>query len=386
MKKIQLLSGNEACVEGALAAGVRFFAGYPITPSSEIAELMAKRLPEVDGKFIQMEDEIASLAAVIGASLAGLKAMDATSGPGFSLKAENLGLAIMMEVPCVIVNVQRVGPSTGMATSPAQGDVMMSRWGTHGDHPIIVLSPWSVRETFDLTVRAVNLSERFRTPVILLSDAIIARMREDIELPGEVEIVDRPRPTVLPAAYRPYAAIPSDVPPMADFGSGYHWYANSSMHDENGFEATGDPQAARALISRLHAKIERHREEIVHTVEEMMDDAEIALFAYGCVARSARAAMRIARTMGLQVGLIRGVTLWPFPEEEVRAAAERVRAIVVPEMNAGQLVEKVREAAGGRTKVISLPRYDGVLITPEQILEVLKRVLTDDPPLNWRGG
>lgn len=381
-----MLSGNEACVEGALAAGVRFFAGYPITPSSEIAELMAKRLPEVDGKFIQMEDEIASLAAVIGASLAGLKAMDATSGPGFSLKAENLGLAIMMEVPCVIVNVQRVGPSTGMATSPAQGDVMMSRWGTHGDHPIIVLSPWSVRETFDLTVRAVNLSERFRTPVILLSDAIIARMREDIELPGEVEIVDRPRPTVLPAAYRPYAAIPSDVPPMADFGSGYHWYANSSMHDENGFEATGDPQAARALISRLHAKIERHREEIVHTVEEMMDDAEIALFAYGCVARSARAAMRIARTMGLQVGLIRGVTLWPFPEEEVRAAAERVRAIVVPEMNAGQLVEKVREAAGGRTKVISLPRYDGVLITPEQILEVLKRVLTDDPPLNWRGG
>ncbi|MBI3978101.1 MAG: 2-oxoacid:acceptor oxidoreductase subunit alpha [Chloroflexi bacterium] len=364
---MQLLSGNEACAEGALAAGVRFFAGYPISPSNQIAEVMARRLPALGGKFIQMEDEIGSLAAVIGASLAGLKAMDATAGPGFSLKQENLGLAVMLEVPLVIVNVQRVGPSTGMATLPAQGDVMQARWGTHGDHSIIVLAPTSVRECFDLTVRAVNLAEKYRTPVVVLTDASIAYLREIVELPDRVETVDRVRP-VQREGYRPYAAGPDGVPPMAEYGAGYRWYANSSMHDEHSAEATGNPEVARALIGRLHAKIEQGADEIVAVERRLMEDARVAVFAYGSPARAAWGAVKQARARGLSAGLVKTLTLWPFPEAIVREVAGRVDAIVVPEMNTGQLVGKVREAAEGRTRVVSLTRFDGRLISPDQIL------------------
>ncbi len=370
-----LLSGNEACVEGAIRAGVRFFAGYPITPSSEIAETMARRLPEVGGKFIQMEDEIGSISAIVGASLAGLKVMDATSGPGLSLKAEGLGLAVMLEVPCVLVNVQRMGPSTGMATLPSQMDVMMSRWGTHGDHPIIVISPCSVRETFELTVKAVNLAERFRSPVILLSDAVVARMREKVVLPGEVEIVNRVRPAVLPEQYRPYAAGPNGVAPMADFGSGYYWYANSSVHDENGYEATSKPEVATRLLQRLHAKIYEHLNELPQGEAFMMDDAEVAVYAYGITARAAKAAVRMARERGLKVGLLRPVTIWPFLSGLVDPYVSGLTALLVPELNMGQLVDKVREVVGGRSKVESLSRYDGQIITPEQILVAVTKIM-----------
>jgi 2-oxoglutarate/2-oxoacid ferredoxin oxidoreductase subunit alpha len=368
---VRVLSGNEACAEGALAAGVRFFAGYPITPSTEIAEVMSYRLPQIGGTFIQMEDEIASLAAVIGASLTGTKSMDATSGPGFSLKAENLGLAVMLEVPLLLVDVMRVGPSTGMATMPAQGDVMMARWGTHGDHPIIALAPWSVQECFDLTVKAINFSERFRTPVLLMSDAIIGRMREKLIIPDKIELWERPRPTVPPNEYLPYKAGPDGVPPMADYGAGYFWYANSSMHNEAGAGATENSAAAKDLMDRLLYNIDRCRDEVVMVQEEMLEDADVAVFAYGSVARTARAAVKAARAQGIKAGLFRPQTLWPFPDREVEALGQRVKHIVVAEMNMGQMVSKVREFAG-RCAVSTVLRYDGRPITPEQILEGVK--------------
>lgn len=363
-----LLSGNEAVAEGALAAGVRFFAGYPISPSSEIANVMARRLPALGGVFLQMEDEIASLAAVIGASLAGVKAMDATSGPGLSLKAENIGLAIMLEVPCVIVDAQRLGPSTGMATFPAQADVMFARWGTHGDHPMIALAPSTVQECFSEAVRAVNLSERFRTPVLLMTDAVIAGLHEVVDLPESVAIVDRKKPSVPPGQYKPYAADADGVPPMAPYGAGYRWYANSSMHDEGSFEATARPEIAPALIKRLHDKVARHASEIIITEQEHFDDAEVAVFAYGSSARAAREAVRLARAQGVRAGLLKTLTLWPFPAAAVDSLAGRVRRIVVPEMNMGQMVESVRAAVCGRADVVSVPRYDGQLITPDEIL------------------
>ncbi|MBI4321894.1 MAG: 2-oxoacid:acceptor oxidoreductase subunit alpha [Chloroflexi bacterium] len=369
-----LMSGNEACAEGAIRAGVRFYAGYPITPSSEIAEAMARLLPEVCGKFIQMEDEIASMAAIIGASLAGLKVMDATSGPGFSLKAEGIGLAVMLEVPCVVVNMQRVGPSTGMATLPAQMDVMMSRWGTHGDHAIIVLSPSSVRECFDLTVKAVNLAERFRSPVIVLGDAVVARMREKVVLPETVETCDRVRPTVPPEQYKPYRAAPNGICPMADYGSGYFWYANSSVHDENGAEATSRPEVAAGLLRRLHTKIYDYMDELPQGEAHEMGDADMAVFAYGITARAARAAVRMARQEGIKVGLLRPITIWPFLNTLIEPYVPRLRGILVPELNYGQLVDKVREVVAGGCKVDSLPRYDGQVLTPEQILLALRQM------------
>lgn len=383
MEKVRkLLSGNEATAEGGIAAGVRFFAGYPISPSTEIAEVMSRRLPEVGGKFIQMEDEIASITACIGASLAGAKTMDATSGPGFSLKAENLGLAVMLETPLVLVDVQRVGPSTGIATLPSQGDVMMARWGTHGDHPIIAVAPWSVEESFRMTVQAVNLSEQFRIPVLIMSDAVIGYMKEAVTLPdaSEIEIVNRPRPTSGPKEkkYLPYGADSTLVPPMANYGEGYHWYANSSVHDQHGFEATAKNDEAEYLLWRLHAKLSKHRPEVVFTEDYMLDDAEVVLFAYGSVARSALAAARIAREHGVKVGLLRAKTLWPFADQEVRAVAQmpQVKAIIVPELNMGQMVTPVREAASAYTQVISLPHFDGTLIKPMKIVKAVQDVLS----------
>jgi len=379
VNSVKLMSGNEAVAEGAIAAGVRFFAGYPISPSTEIAEVMSRRLPEVGGKFIQMEDEIASLAAVIGASLTGMKAMDATSGPGFSLKAENLGLAVMLETPLVLVDVQRVGPSTGIATLPAQGDVMMARWGTHGDHSIIALAPWSVEECFYLTVKAVNLSEQFRTPVLLMSDAVIGYMKERVILPdpASLELVNRPRPRFAAGEgeYLPYGADSTLVPPMAAYGEGYHWYANSSYHDQHGFEATANNCEAEYLLWRLHAKITEHRPEVMMTESYELDDAEIVLFAYGSVARAALAAVRQARQQGLKLGLLRAKTLWPFADEEVKAIAQmpNVKAIMVPELNMGQMVTEVRAAAGAHVPVIGLPHYDGTMIKPTSIIAAAER-------------
>ena len=332
-------------------------------------------LPKVGGVFIQMEDEISAMGAVVGASLTGLKAMTATSGPGFSLKQENLGFACMAEVPCLVVNVQRGGPSTGLPTMPAQGDVMQARWGTHGDHPIIALVPNSVAETFALTVRALNLAETYRTPVILLLDEIIGHVNEKVQLPaqGTVEIVDRKPADVPPAEYRPYRHTPDSVPPMAAFGrDGYRFHVTGLSHDETGFP-TNDPQQIDRLNRRLHAKIEQHRDAIVEVEQNDCADAEVAVFAYGSVARSARRAVEEARRMGIRAGLIRPRTLWPFPEREVQELAERVRTIVVPEMNLGQMAHEVEWAVRAKCGVVTFGRVDGQPIRPVQILSLIEQ-------------
>ncbi len=371
---IHLLMGNEACTEGALAAGCRFFAGYPITPSSEIAEILSYRLPRVGGKFIQMEDEIGSIAAVIGASIGGLKAMTATSGPGFSLMQENIGFAVLAEIPCVIVNVQRVGPSTGLPTKPSQGDVMQARWGTHGDHPIIALAPATVRECFDLTVRAFNLSERYRIPVILLMDADLAHMRERVVLPepGSYEVVERLRPGVPPDWYAPYSEAEGPVPPLASFGTGYRYHITGLFHDPMGFPTARLDEIDTGL-ERLFGKIERHRNEIIRLDDGLgMKDAQVAVVAYGSVARSAERAVKLARTKGIAAGLVRLLTLWPFPEEYIEQLADRCRAIVVAEMNMGQIALEVERAVGRRARVLRINRANGTVIPPDEILQVLR--------------
>jgi 2-oxoglutarate ferredoxin oxidoreductase subunit alpha len=373
--KTRVITGNEACAEGALAAGLRFFAGYPITPSSEIAEILAERLPEEGGYFIQMEDEIGAMGAIIGASLAGAKSMTATSGPGFSLKQENIGYAAMAEVPCVIVNVQRGGPSTGLPTLPAQGDVMQARWGTHGDHPIIVMTPNSVKETFELTIRAFNLSERFRIPVILLMDEIIAHVNEKVVLPepGEYEVHHRKKPDVPPEKFLPYEYTESDVPPMVSFGEGYRYHVTGLSHDQTGFPTNNSVEIDR-LIRRLHRKIENHLHEIIEVREDFLEDAEVGVFAFGSTSRSARQAILMARKWGLKAGLLRPRVIWPFPEEQVRAMAERVHHIIVPELNLGQTAHEVEWATGRRKPIIKINRVDGEPISPQQILDKIVEV------------
>lgn len=370
----RLMQGNQAVAEGALAAGVRFFAGYPITPSTEIAEILSEQLPCVSGKFIQMEDEISSLAAVIGASLAGVKSITATSGPGFSLMQENLGFAAMAEVPCVIVNVQRFGPSTGMPTAPAQGDVMQSRWGTHGDHPIIVLSPSSVLEAYMLTVKAVSLSEKLRIPVILLMEEIVAHMREKVVLPGpgEIKKEERPRPVVDPPGYMPYRPGPNGVPPMADFGEGYRHHVTGLVHNVDG-APVNDPAIAEKLVRRLAEKITLNRDDVELYSELFLDDAEVVVIAYGVVARAARQAVKEARQSGVKAGLFRPITLWPFPERKIKDIAGRVTDIIVPEMNLGQYRLEIERAAGDRAGVTGINRVNGELISPVEILDALGR-------------
>jgi 2-oxoglutarate ferredoxin oxidoreductase subunit alpha len=370
---VQLIQGNRASALGALAAGCRFFAGYPITPSSEIAELMARELPKVGGKFIQMEDEIASLAAVIGASVGGLKSMTATSGPGFSLMQENIGYAVMAEIPCVIVNVMRAGPSTGLPTSPSQGDVMQVRWGTHGDHPIIALAPSTVREAFELTVAAFNFAERFRTPVILLLDEVVGHMREPVELPepGPQEIVNREMPTVPPEWYEPFGNPPSDVPPLAPFGEGYRYHITGLFHDARGFP-TSRLDEIQPWIERVFRKLERNLAEICMWEEDGLEDARVLIVAYGATARSARQAVRIARARyGRKVGLLRLKTLWPFPESIVERAAENVQRVIVAEMNLGQVALEV-ERIVGRAKVLRVGRADGQMVSPDQLVDAMR--------------
>ncbi len=370
MSETRLVQGNEACARGALAAGCRFYGGYPITPSSEIAEYMVRLLPGVDGVFVQMEDEIASLAAVIGASLAGSKAMTATSGPGFSLMQEHIGFATMAEVPCVVVDVMRGGPSTGLPTSPSQGDVMQARWGTHGDHPAIVLAPSSVGEVFDLTIRAFNLAERFRTPVIIIYDEIIGHTRESVVLSESVEVESRLSPNGDPAAFWPKLAPDDGVPPLPAFGDGYRFHVTGLTHDERGFPTT-DSAEAGALITRIHRKVEVHREEIFEVETFMLDDADIAIFAYGIVGRSAREAVQRARSAGVKAGLIRPVTLWPFPYSSVAEVASQVDTLIVSEMNLGQLIGEVERAAAGRAEIVGHLRADGEPITPTELLDVV---------------
>jgi 2-oxoglutarate/2-oxoacid ferredoxin oxidoreductase subunit alpha len=370
---VQLMQGNNACAAGALAVGCRFFAGYPITPSSEIAETMARELPRLGGKFIQMEDEIASIAAVIGASVGGLKAMTATSGPGFSLMQENIGYAIVAEVPCVIINVMRAGPSTGLPTSPSQGDVMQARWGTHGDHPIIALAPASVQEAFELTVRAFNLSEKYRIPTLVLMDEVVGHMREKVVLPElkRQDIVNREMPTVPPEWYEPFGNPPSDVPPMAPFGSGYRYHITGLLHDPRGFP-TNRLDEIQPWVERLFRKVDRDRDTICTWEEDGIEDARILVVSFGSTARAARQAIKVARARyGRKVGLLRLKTLWPFPEEALERAAENVQRIIVAEMNLGQMALEVERIAG-RAKVTRVGRADGQMVTPEQILDAMR--------------
>jgi 2-oxoglutarate ferredoxin oxidoreductase subunit alpha len=370
-----LLQGNEAVVEGALAAGCSFFAGYPITPATEISEEMSWKLPAKGGTFIQMEDEIASLGAVIGASLAGAKAMTATSGPGFSLMQENLGFACVAEVPCVIVNVMRGGPSTGLPTSVSQADVMQARWGTHGDHPIIVLAASTTFECFCLTVKAFNLSEKYRTPVILLLDEVVAHTREMVRFPPpeDLEVVDRIRPNMPPEWYIPYEDNTRGVPLMGAFGDGYRYHVTGLVHDVRGFP-TQRPEEIQAFLDRIHRKIEQHFHEINMVGKEEADDAELLVIAYGSVARSARRAVREARKQGIKAGLLQLISLWPFPRSIVEPYLRSVKAVLIPELNKGQMSREVKRVSKGRCRVETLRRIDGKLITPNEILVRLTRM------------
>jgi 2-oxoglutarate ferredoxin oxidoreductase subunit alpha len=374
MNKPRLMQGNEACAEGAIAAGIRFFAGYPITPSTEIAETMAKLLPQYGGKFVQMEDEIASMGAILGASLAGMKVMDATSGPGFSLKQELIGYAACAEIPAVLVDVQRVGPSTGQPTSPSQGDVMQARWGTHGDHPMIALAPWTVREAFDATVMAVNYAERFRTPVILLMDEIVGHLRERVVLPepGELPIYARRQPKCSRAeGYEPYAPDDDLVPNIANFGDGFHIHVTGLIHDETGFPV-GSPDVTAASIRRLHEKITRVEDEIIHYDEFFLEDADYAVVTFGGVSRTAYEAVQHARQQGLKVGLLRLMTVWPFADKAIARLAQKVKGILVPELNYGQLVGEVERAAAGQCPVQLLAKYNMEIFTPAEIEAAIK--------------
>lgn len=361
---LKLMQGNEAAAEGAIAAGCRFYAGYPITPSSELMEHMARRLPEIGGVFIQMEDEIASIAAVVGASWAGSKAMTATSGPGFSLMQENLGYAIMTETPCLIVNVQRAGPCTGQATRVAAGDVMQARWGSHGDYQIIALSPWSVQEMFDMTVRGFNLAETYRAPVILLADEAVAHLREGCVVHRDVPALNRR----WNAGESPFGG--ELVPSMPAFGAGERLLITGSTHDEWGFRKSADPGVQDRLVRRLSDKITLNTADIVETEEFSTDDADVLIIAYGITARSSLRAMKILRDCGVKAGLLRLKTLWPFPDEAVRAAVQGKRVIVAPEMNLGQVALEVERVA--RRDVQRLSWVRGEVIRPELIVDMVR--------------
>lgn len=371
-KERVLLQGNEAIAYGALAAGCSFFAGYPITPATEIAEVMSMKLPQVDGTFIQMEDEIASMGAVVGASLAGAKAMTATSGPGFSLIQENLGYGCITEAPCVVVNVMRGGPSTGLPTCVAQGDVQMARWGTHGDHPIVVLSVATVAECFSVTVKAFNIAEKYRTPVIILSDEVVGHTREAVALPDQedIRVLDRIAPNVPSDWYKPYANNNRGVPDMAAMGDGYRHHVTGLVHDEKGFP-TQEPKEVEQFLDRIHGKITKGFPDIVMHKSYEMDDAEVCVIAYGSVTRSAQRAIKEARAQGIKAGLIQLVTLFPFPRRAVDAALRQCRAAIVPEMNMGQMSREVNRVNPGDARIVKLNKIDGTLITPEEILQKL---------------
>ncbi len=370
MAKTVLMQGNEAAVEGAIAAGMRFFAGYPITPSTEIAEQSALRLPQVGGKFIQMEDEISSIAAILGASAAGLKAMTATSGPGFSLMQENIGYGAMAEIPCVIVDVQRCGPSTGLATSPSQGDYMQARWGTHGDHPVIALSPSSVLETYTLIIRAFNLAEKYRTPVIFLMDEIVGHMREGVELPDPNKlIINQRKMSFHDGANKQCYFVPEGeyVPAMKPFGQGERYNITGLAHDESGFPVNSNEIAGK-LITRLLDKVEKNVDNICRVEEVAMDDAETAIVCFGGTARAAMDALNAARAKGMKVGLFRPVTVWPFPEKQLKARLPQLKRILMVEHNHGQMLLEVQRAAAGALPVDFLGRVDGTVISPADIL------------------
>lgn len=375
MADIRLIQGNEAVVEGALIGGLTFFAGYPITPSTEVAEGLARKLPKTGGKFIQMEDEIASMAAIIGASCAGAKSMTATSGPGFSLMQENLGYAYMAEVPCVIVNVQRGGPSTGLPTKVSQADTMQARWGTHGDYVAIALAPQSVEETIKLTVRCMNLAEEYRTPTILLLDEVLGHMREKVIMPepGALKVVDRTKPDVPANWYKPFEITPSFKSPMAAFGDGYRYHVTGLTHNEEGYP-TNESKKIHDKLHKLQNKIMRYLDDICEIETDGMEDAHVAVVAYGSVARAAKQAVNMARHRRMKVGQVRPITIWPTHDKKYHQifGSKSLEVIIVAELNQGQYVYEIERVAPKHVKIVSLTRFDSELITPEQILDKIK--------------
>jgi 2-oxoglutarate/2-oxoacid ferredoxin oxidoreductase subunit alpha len=370
-KNIKFLSGNEACAEGAVVAGCRFFGGYPISPSSEIAEFMSRRMPLIGGSFIQMEDEIASMGAILGASLAGVKSMTATSGPGLSLMQENIGFGAMAEIPTVVIDVMRGGPSTGNPTGPSQSDVMAIRWGTHGDHPAIALCPESVNEVFLLTIEAFNVSELLRTPVILAMDEITAHMREKVELlgPEKVTIIDRKKPQG--DTYLPYEPGEDLVPPLAGYGEGYRFHVTGLNHDKTGFP-TNKPELMEEGNLRIMDKLEKNKDRIIRHEEFLTGDAEILVVAYGSSARAAKRAVRNAREKGIKAGLFRPITLYPLSEQALQKSAAKVKRVIVPEMNLGQYIMIVERVIGHNCPIIGINQVDGEPITPGKILSKIE--------------
>ena len=368
------MDGNSACAEGAIAAGCRFVAGYPITPSTETVEHIARRFPLIGGVFIQMEDEIASSIAIIGAAWAGKKVMTSTSGPGLSLMMEHIGLAAMTETPIVIVNAQRGGPSTGLPTLPAQGDIMQARWGSHGDYEIIAVTPNSPQECFDLTVHAFNLAEKYRVPVLVMLDEIVAHMSERVIIPSADEIEVRPRNFTKkpPNEYLPFKPEENMVPEMVKAGDGYHFHVTGLTHSENGYPAM-NPEAQEILVGRLVNKIRKNAEDIFLYEEDQVDDAEVVVISFGITSRVALRAIELARGKGIKVGTLRLKVLWPFIEPVVRKIAKKVKGIVVPEINLGQLVLEVERCAAGQTNVISVPHGGGAVHKPEVILQAIER-------------
>ena len=370
------LNGDEACAEGAIAAGCRFFAGYPITPATEIAERMARRLPEVSGVYIQMEDEIASMAAILGASWGGMKSMTATSGPGFSLMMENIGLGMMMETPCVVVNIMRGGPSTGLPTLVGQGDVMQARWGSHGDYGAIAFSPSSPQEMFNLVIRAFSLSEKYRVPVFVLSDEMVGHMYERVLIPEKKLIprIHRRKPKKGDGEHFPFQGEKDLVPPMACAGEGYRIHVTGLTHDERGYPVI-TAEAQERLVRRICDKIRLNADKIIQIEETGTEDAQIVVVAYGCAARSAREAVSMARSKGLRVGIMQLVTLWPFPEARIRELVrDGIQAFVVPEINYGQIANEVERCAEGRD-VVMVGLMGGRVHTPEMILEVIEEMV-----------
>jgi len=370
------MNGDVACAEGAISAGCRFFAGYPITPATEVAERMAERLPEVGGTFIQMEDEIASMVAILGASWGGVKSMTSTSGPGFSLMMENFGLGIMLETPCVLANIQRAGPSTGLPTLTAQGDMMQARWGSHGHYSIIALSPSSPQEIYELTIKAFNLSEKYRTPVLIMSDESVGHMTEKVTIPSpeEIELYPRRKPTVPPEEYLPYSPDDDLVPPMANAGEGYRFHVTGLTHDERGYPAMND-EAQDKLIRRLVHKIERNADDIIEIEEEDTDGADIVVCAYGITARIAKFAVERAREEGIKAGMLKLITVWPFPERRIRELAKTIKAFVVAEINYGQIALEVERCAGGVADTVLVPHMGGGVHRPEAIIDAIRKAV-----------
>ncbi|RLI49827.1 MAG: 2-oxoacid:acceptor oxidoreductase subunit alpha [Candidatus Thorarchaeota archaeon] len=375
-ERIMFTMGDIACAEGALSAGCRYFGGYPITPATEIAEWMSIRMPQLGGAYVQYEDEIASITSVIGASWAGVKAMTATSGPGVSLMLEAVGLAAMTETPLVLVNIMRGGPSTGQPTRGQQGDIMQAKWGSHGDYQIIALTPASVQEMFDQTVQAFNLAEQYRVPVFVLADETVGHMREKLIIPDEkdLKIVERKKPTVPPEEYLPFKPDDNLVPPMAIFGSGYQFYATGLTHDQRGYPSDKEDVQIE-LINRLNQKILRNADKIIDLERFQLDDADVAVIAYGTPSRSAKRAIREAREQGLRVGLLRLKTVWPFPERIVADLATEVKHIIVAEQNMGQIYHMVR-ASAGTTPVHLMPKPAGMPQLPGEILDKIKEVVS----------